>query len=179
MQLPPERRRAFTLRIAIAATLGFIALRFANVYGDPSKWNGSALSFLNLTKNPPSLLFLLMTLGPALLVLWAFDRLRFSERSPLLVFGRVPLFYFLAHFYLVHALAGVVAFFRYGSPALRLFFNPPPAAGAPPGLFPEDYGYSLGVTYAVWILIVAAMYPACRWYGNFKATHHYWWLSYM
>ncbi len=177
--LPPGRRRSILLTTGLAATLGFIALRFANVYGDPSKWVGGALSFLNCTKNPPSLLFLLMTIGPALLGMWAFDRVRFNTRSPLIVFGRVPMFYFLVHLYVIHALAGLLAIFRYGTPALRLFFNPTPAAGAPPGLFPADYGYSLGITYILWILIVAAMYPLCRWYGNFKATHRYWWLSYL
>jgi uncharacterized membrane protein len=179
LQLPPEHRRTILLRTGLAASLGFIALRFANVYGDPSKWNGSALSFLNLTKNPPSLLFLLMTLGPVLLVLWVFDRLRFSERSPLLVFGRVPLFFFLAHFYLIHAISGLLAIFRYGAAGTSMFFSPPPAAGALPGLFPADYGYSLGITYLAWILIVATMYPLCRWYGDLKAARRYWWLSYL
>jgi len=179
LTMPSERRRKIALGIGIAATVGFVALRFANIYGDPSRWNGTALSFLNCTKNPPSLLFLMMTLGPALIVLWWFDHLQFSARNPLIVFGRVPLFYFLVHFYLIHVVEGLMTILRYGAPGLHLFFNPVPAAGAPPNLYPADFGYSLAATYGFWILIVVAMYPLCLWYGKLKATRRSWWLSYL
>jgi uncharacterized membrane protein len=176
--MPVQPRRRILASIGAAATLAFIVLRAVNVYGDPSPWTGSALSFLNCTKYPPSLEFLLMTLGPALLVLAWFDGMTFSASNPLIVFGRVPLFYFIAHFYLAHAVAAVLACLRYGSRALAFIFNPMPPMG-PEKAFPPDFGYHLWVAYLVWILIVVALYPVCRWYAGVKARRRDWWLSYL
>ena len=120
-------------RIGAALTLGFVVLRASNLYGDPSRWSFQSspaftlLSFLNCTKYPPSLLFLLMTLGPALLVTSWIDRVRFTADHPLIVFGRVPLFYFLVHFWAIHLIAAVMLWLRHGNPAL--FHNGPPAMG--------------------------------------------------
>lgn len=177
--------RRLAIPIGCAASAGFLGLRALNIYGDPVRWSAqkdavfTALSFLNTTKYPPSLLFLLMTLGPALLALASFDRLRLAPSNPLVVFGRVPLFYFVGHFLLAHAVAVLLAFTRYGSRAWAFAFRPFPSMLGPDPAFPPDFGWPLWVTYAVWIAIVVVMYPACRWYANVRATSRRWWLSYL
>jgi len=184
-QLEPEARRRTMLRLGLVATIGFIVLRAVNHYGDPAPWTHqksalfTALSFLNCTKYPGSLDFLLMTLGPALLVLAWFDRLTFKPANPLVVFGRVPMFYFILHFYLIHALAVLAAWLRYGSSAAPFVFNPLPSMGGPRALFPPDFGYNLWVVYGVWLLVVALLYPVCRWFAKVKSTRRDWWLSYL
>lgn len=182
-RLPPERRRAVLLRLGLALTAAFIVIRALNVYGDPRPWSPqrdvitTVLSFLNTTKYPASLAFLLMTLGPALLFLaWA-DRLRLGDRHPLLVFGRVPLFYFLIHIPVVHAIAIALTWVRYG--AAPFLFTPPPTLGTPRTVFPSDYGWDLWVVYAVWAATVLALYPVCLWFMRLKARRREWWLSYL
>jgi uncharacterized membrane protein len=156
------RTPALTLRLGLGMTAGFVLLRLANVYGDPSPWTHGLLSFLRTTKYPPSLEFLLMTLGPALILLWWFERIRFSAANPLLVFGRTPLFYFLGHFLLAHLLAFPLAWAIYGRAAFLL--TPLPTVGGSKDLYPPGYGLELGSVYVVWIAVVALMYPLCRWY---------------
>ena len=179
-----ERRRYLTV-VGATATLGFLGLRALNGYGDPVPWTTQSsptytvLSFLNTTKYPPSLAFLLMTLGPALLALAWFDRPGLTPSNPLVVFGRVPLFYFVLHFYAVHAAAVILALLRYGRGALAFVFHPLPSMGGPRELYPAQFGYDLWVVYIVWVLLVLAMYPACRWFGEIKARRHDWWLSYL
>lgn len=173
------------LRLGFAMTSAFFVLRAINLYGDPIPWSHqkslvfTVLSFFNCTKYPGSLDFLLMTLGPALLVLACFDQLTFKPANPLIVFGRVPMFYFILHFYLIHVLTVLAAFLRYGSAATGFIFNPVPSTGGPRELFPADFGYRLWVTYAVWILTLALLYPLCRWFAKVKATRRDWWLSYL
>ena len=120
-----------------------------------------------------------MTLGPALLALAWLDYRPFQPGNPLLVFGRTPLFYFVAHFYAAHIIAKALAVVRYGRPALSFMFQPVPSMGGPRQLFPPDFGYDLWVVYVVWISIVIAMYPLCRWYSNVKARRREWWWSYL
>jgi uncharacterized membrane protein len=182
--MEPARRRRILLAIGAVSTATFFVLRALNVYGDPAPWSWqpsaiqTVLSFLNCTKYPPSLAFLLMTLGPALFALaWA-DRLVFKPANPLLVFGRVPLFYFIAHFYVAHAIADVLALLRYGGRSFTFLFDPVPSMGGPRQLFPPDFGYDLWVVYVVWALIVIALYPACRWFGKIKTRRQSWWVSY-
>src|SRR5262249_30723235 len=141
--LDTDRRRRILLGLGIALTTGFVVLRWLNVYGDPNRWSGqrsalfTVLSFLNATKYPPSLLFLMMTLGPAALALWALDRGTPALLRPARVFGVVPLFYFVLHLTLIHLLAIVVCYLRYGSahwmfesPRLDQYpFTPPPEWG--------------------------------------------------
>jgi uncharacterized membrane protein len=178
------RRRYLTV-LGAAATLAFVVLRTLNGYGDPQPWaaQGSptytVLSFLNTTKYPPSLDFLLMTLGPAMLALAWFDRPGLKPSNPLVVFGRVPLFYFVIHFYAAHAAAALLALARYGTGALAFIFQPVPSMGGPPELFPAQFGYDLWVVYLVWALLVLALYPACRWFAAVKAKRRSWWLSYL
>ena len=183
--LDDTARRSITLRLGLAITAAFFVIRAINVYGDPSHWTTqksavfTALSFLNCTKYPASLDYVLMTIGPALLLLAWYDRLRFSSSNPLIVFGRVPLFYFVLHFYAIHILLGVTSYIRYGSRAFSFMFNAMPAMGGPSEVYPADFGYPLWVTYALWIGLVAALYPLCRWFAQYKATHRSWWLSYL
>ena len=183
--LKAERRRSVLIGTGLACTVAFVALRWLNLYGNPLPWavqrSGvfTLLSFLNCTKYPPSLDFLLMTLGPALLILAWFDRLRFGANNPLMVFGRVPFFFFVVHFFAIHALAVVMALLRYGNAAWRFAWSPLPSMGGDAKLFPPDFGYSLGQTYCIWILLVVALYPLCRWFGNVKARRKDWWLSYL
>ena len=165
--------------LGAALTAAYVVLRAVNVYGDPAPWTSGALSFLNTTKYPPSLAFLLMTLGPALLALAWLDRRALSDRNPLVVFGRVPLFYFVLHFYAAHVLAVVCSWIRYGAPAAGFLFEPFPSTGGPRDLFPPDFGFSLGATYLAWAAIVLAMYPLCRWFAKVKATRRDWWLGYL
>ncbi len=184
--LEPAARRRMMLRIGLALTVGFVVIRMVNIYGDPAPWTHqksavfAVLSFLNCTKYPASLDFLLMTLGPALLVLSYFERRRFSPANPLIVFGRVPLFYFVLHFYVIHALAVLAAIFRYGiSATAKFMFNPFPPMGGAAQLFPTHFGYSLWVVYAMWCLTVLLLYPACRWFAGVKESRRDWWLSYL
>jgi uncharacterized membrane protein len=161
LTLDPAARHLWMVRIGLGLTVAFLVIRIANIYGDPFRWTGGVLSFLRLSKYPPSLDYLLMTLGPALLLLAGLDRIKFSMHNPLMVFGRTPLFYFLAHLYVIHLLAILLAWIRYG----KLSLINPIVRGYPPG-----YGYSLLGTYAIWIAVVVMLYPMCRWFISKTTT---------
>jgi uncharacterized membrane protein len=184
-RMEPGRRRRYLLGIGAAMIVAFLVVRGINVYGDPAPWSTqrsatfTALSFLNTTKYPPSLAFLLMTLGPALIMLGLFDRISFKSSHPMIVFGRVPLYYFVIHFYLAHIASAVLALAKYGSAAWAFVFHPVPSMGGPAKLFPPDFGFDLWVAYAVWAAIVTGLYPACRWFAGVKARRKDWWLSYL
>jgi uncharacterized membrane protein len=182
MLLAPEDRRRWMVRLGLAMIAAFCVLRGMNVYGDLVPWSAkipgtAVLSFLRCTKYPPSLDFLLMTLGPALLVLAWFEKLRFSPINPLIVFGRVPFFYFVAHICLAHLLAFPLALLRYGH--MEFLVKPSRAMGGAPSLYPPGYGYSLGVVYLIWIGVVIALYPVCLWFGRLKQRRRDWWLGYL
>lgn len=177
------RRQQFLKGLGVALTVAFVALRVINIYGDPVRWTHqtstlfTALFFLNTTKYPPSLDFLLMTLGPALVVLGWLDRFHFSFRNPLIVFGRVPFFYYGVHLLIAHLLAVGMNFARYGS--TRFLLIPPPSMGSPGNLFPPDYGFPLWTVYVVWIVVLLLLYPACLWFVRLKQRRTDWWLSYL
>ncbi len=180
--LDPPQRRQWMTRIGLSLTLAFFLLRGMNVYGDPQPWSSqipgmTVLSFLRCMKYPPSLDFLLMTLGPAILMLAWLDRMKFAASNPLIVFGRVPLFYFVVHLYVIHSLAVLLAFLRYGHAGFLL--NPLPSMGGMAKLYPTNYGYGLGVVYVVWIAVVVALYPLCLWFAKLKQRRSDWWLSYL
>jgi uncharacterized membrane protein len=179
-------RRRFFLRTGLALCLAFVALRALNVYGDPAPWSVrqntlyTAFSFINCEKYPPSLLFLLMTLGPTFLLLALFeyregrgDRAT-KEAGPLVTLGRVPFFFYVVHLTVIHGLAVLLSLLRYGA-AGWLFVSPP----WDPDVYPEGYGYSLPVVYAIYGLVLLILWPACRWYAAFKRSHRCWWLSYL
>jgi uncharacterized membrane protein len=178
---PSEQRSTFLLRLGLCAIAAFFPLRFVNRYGDPFSWSTqkssafTALSFLSTTKYPPSLLFLLMTLGPALLLLWALDNKIPRFLRPALAFGKVPMFYYLLHIPLIHVVAIVVCYARYGhvywmfeSPTLDQFPVTPP-----PG-----WGFGLPIVYLIWSGVVLALYPLCSWFAEVKRRRSDAWLSY-
>jgi uncharacterized membrane protein len=171
------------VRLGAGLSIAFILLRAVNHYGDPQRWSVqhsglfTLLSFLNCTKYPPSLLFLLMTLGPALLVMAWLENVRLSLTNPLIVFGRVPFFFYVVHLAVAHALAIVINFLRYGRASFLLL--PPPSMGGPREVFPPGYGFDLCVAYAVWIAVIVMLYPVCRWFAQLKQRRRDWWLSYL
>jgi hypothetical protein len=175
--LPPARRQRIIRYVGLGLTAAFLVIRATNVYGDPAPWSHqksavfTLLSFVNTTKYPPSLDFLLRTLGPAFLLLAFLDGRKWKDSNPLLVFGRVPFFYFFLHFYAIHVLVVILAFFRYGLHAAAFIFNPVPAMGGPEQLYPPNFGYPLWAVYLRWVFLIAALYPCCRWFARVKATH--------
>lgn len=177
--LDPRQRRKVMFRLGVGLTVAFVALRVWNGYGDPAPRVAGVLSFFNCTKYPASLDFLLMTLGPALIVFSLLDRLRFGASNPLVVFGRVPFFYFVLHMFLIHAVLVVFCLLRYGGAAFGFIFHPVPSFGGPAALFPHDFGFRLRTVYLVWIAVVAMLYRVCLWFSRYKATHTQWWLKYL
>jgi uncharacterized membrane protein len=179
---PPQERQRWLLGLGLGLTLAFILLRWLNGYGDPRPWLPQSssvltfLSFINTEKYPPSLLFLLMTLGPGLILLAVFDRLEMAGllARPLIIFGQVPLFYYALHLILIHLLAVIFSYIRYGQ-ATWLF-------GAD-WIFrfgvPEDYGYELPFVYLIWLGVVAILYLACLWFASVKRRQKESWLSYL
>jgi len=178
---PPDRRRKFLLRLGLGLSAGFLVLRAINVYGDPVRWSTqksaalTVVSFLNATKYPPSLLFLLMALGPAMLILWAVDRGTPRWMRPALIFGRVPMFYYLLHIPLIHLLAVAVCFARYRH-AYWMFESPD--LGNYPFTPPPGWGYSLPIVYLVWAVVVLSLYPVCSWFAGVRQRRSDAWLSY-
>jgi uncharacterized membrane protein len=157
------RLRLILLGISVSAA--FIILRWVNGYGDPAPWSFqrndlfTMMSFLNATKYPPSLVYLLMTLGPPIVLLALVDKVTNRFGRVLIVFGRVPLFFYIVHLYLIHGLAllaGVLT--GYDPGAFRTF----------PFYFPSDYGFGLPVVYLIWVFVTAALYPICAWFARFK-----------
>lgn len=181
-RLPDAERRKTLIYTGVAMTVAFVVLRFMNIYGDPRPWSGQTqpgftlLSFLRVTKNPPSLLFLLMTLGPAITLLGLIDRVRPGVNNALLVFGRTPQFFFIVHMAVIHLFAIAMGYFTYG--AQDFLWKPSPVIGGAP-TYPENYGWSLGTAYLVWLVVIVTMYPLCRWLATQKASRRAWWLSYL
>ena len=182
-RLPAEGRRPLLVRLGLAMTAAFVAVRAWNGYGNPRPWAPqerpifTVLSFLNTSKYPPSLAFLLMTLGPTIALLGWLERFRPGERNPLLVFGRVPLLFFPLHIPLVHGLALALTWWRYGSSPF--LFLPPPTLGTPRSEFPADYGFGLGTVYGATAAALVILYPVCLWFARVKRRRRDGWLSYL
>jgi len=176
-----ERRRMFLLDTGLGLAAAFLILRGINVYGDPLRWAVqkstlfTALSFLNTCKYPPSLLFLLMTLGPALVFLWAVEKRTPKLLRPALVFGKAPMFYFLLHVPLIHLIAVGACYARYGH--VHWMFESP-SIGQFPFTPPTGWGFSLPIVYLFWICVVIALFPLCRWFAAVKRRRSDAWLSY-
>jgi uncharacterized membrane protein len=177
LRLDAALRRPFLLDLGLTVTAAFIVLRAANFYGDPvawapqAGWLSTALSFLNCEKYPPSLLYLMMTLGPALIGLALAERARGPVVDCIVVYGRVPFFFYVAHLFLIHALAVAFAWATTGETAWLLGLFPPQK--------PAGYGLSLPGIYAAWLLVLVALYPLCRWFAALKQRSDKWWLSYL
>ena len=176
-QRESRRRDFFILGAATIAT--FIAVRGFNFYGDPVQWAlqdstlKTVMSFLNCEKYPPSFCYLLMTLGPAFLMLAFFDHTAGWLGRRLILLGRVPLFFYLLHLPLIHSLALLVNYLETGAIAPWLIAVPSEAS------MPEGYGYPLGKVYLVWLLVVVLLYPFCAWYAAIKKNHPGGVLSYL
>lgn len=170
-----ETRRKAALACGIVLITAFVILRAYNVYGDPVPWSGqetglfTLLSFLNTTKYPPSLLYLLMTLGPMFVLLAAFEQAQGSIGRFLMIFGRVPLFFYLVHLYVIHALAVAVAFAMSGD-----------IQSSSSETFSSWWGFGLPVVYLTWIAVVILLYPVCQWFAGLKSRHRgSWWTPYI
>ena len=180
IQLGPRQRRRAMGFTGIAMTAAFVILRAWGGYGDPSPWVTqetpllTALSFINCTKQPPSLLFVLMTLGPAIAALAVIDRVGVGGpvSRALVTLGRVPLFYFVLQWYIIHPLA-ILAGLARGFPVAWMFSAR--ALGEPPA----GWALSLPAIYLAWAVIVAILYIPCRWFAAVKARHPGGWLSYL
>lgn len=176
-------RRKYLLIIGAGAILLFLLIRGINRYGDMAPWSQqgsfimSICSFLNVTKYPPSLLYTLMTLGPALVFLALMEKPLNWMGKILIPFGRVPLFFYILHLYLIHGLA-VIAVIISGRPWTDMVLTGGMNGKDSPWLI--GYGFSLGITYLVWILVVLLLYPLCYRYDRYKSSHkEKWWLSYL
>jgi uncharacterized membrane protein len=168
MQLEERTRQRVLFGLGAAVTLGFIVLRATNLYGDPAPWTpqqtllSTILSFLNCEKYPPSLLYLMMTLGPALMLLASFEHARGAFARLLATFGQVPFFYYVVHLYLIHALAVATTFAMTG-----VLTRTPTIGLGLPGI------------YFVWLLVLVLLYPICRWFAELKERGSGWWWSYL
>jgi uncharacterized membrane protein len=187
-RLEPARRNRLCLALGLGATALFLLLRGFNLYGDPRPWtamtqarpNGpppmpAVLAFLNTSKYPASLHFLLMTLGPTIALIPLLEHARGALARWITVFGRVPFFYYVLHIPLIHALALIVSRIKLGEVSPWLFANHPMGNPRPP----DGYVWSLPLLYLVFAIAIALLYPACRWFADLKARRRDWWLRYL
>lgn len=186
LTLDSSRRNRMCFALGLGAIALFLLLRGFNLYGDPRPWHRSVvsgnavpmpgiLSFLNCTKYPASLDFLLMTLGPIIALIPLLENARGALVRAIALFGRVPFFYYVLHIPLIHVLALVVSKLRLRSISPWLFENHPMGNSEPP----DGYIWSLLLLYLVWAITIAILYPVCRWFANVKATGTSWWLKYV
>lgn len=175
------KRHKILVQSAVTMLILFIVLRFINVYGDPKPWelqnefSKSVLSFLNVNKYPPSLFFILITIAVALLLMHLWENARNKMTEILAMYGRVAFFYYILHFYLIH----IMCMFSFLSRGHSIDEATPPVLLIPFKFLIPGQGYSLEMVYIVWIVVIIALYPACRWYDNYKRSHKHWWLSYL
>lgn len=177
----PAYRKKILLRLGAGMTLLFVVIRLINSYGEPAPWSSQPtaiytfLSFINVTKYPPSLLYVLVTLGPAMLLLAVSEKFTGKLWSYVIALGRVPMFYYIVHIYVIHVIA-LIAAVATGFNVSDMVFNT--WVTDSPNL--RGYGFSLGIVYVVWIAVVLALYPLCLWYDRYKINHkEKWWLSYL
>ena len=187
LSLEPVRRRQLCLTIGLGAIGLFLVLRGFNLYGDPRPWHAAVqrsngvppmpgwLSFLNASKYPASLLFLLMTLGPIVTLIPLLEGARGALARVMTMFGRVPFFFYVLHIPLIHALALVVSKIRLGFVSPWLFANHPMGNPEPP----DGYVWSLPLLYLVWAIAIVLLYFACRWFADFKTRRNEEWLKYL
>ena len=177
---PAQRKKIFNI-IGVVALILFVILRWTNVYGDAVLFEHGdnatqgIISFFNPSKYPPSLQYLLMTLGATFLVLANSEKLKGSIVNFFSTFGRVPFFYYILHLYLIHSLAMIFA--ELTGFGWQLFILPNWISFVP-GF--TGYGVSLLVVYLIWIGVVLLLYPLCKWFDGYKQRNREkWWLSYL
>lgn len=171
----PAARKQFLIRAGIAASIAFILLRFFNIYGNPFPWSAqrsaamTVASFLNTNKYPPSLLYLLMTLGPAMIALAFFENARGKLVDMITVYGKVPFFYYVTHIFVIHIISAALAQSQGGAWQFLSLDT---------GSFPKWYGVSLPGVYLIWAIVIALLYFPCKWFAGLRARRGDWWLSY-
>jgi uncharacterized membrane protein len=170
------RRKNFLLYLGLGMVAAFFVLRWLNGYGDPSHWTqqrnniATFLSFMNVSKYPPSLMYVCITIGPALIFLSLTENVSNKISDFFKVYGNVPLFFYVIHFFLIHTLSvGLFYLQGFGSKDIvnNLYFRP------------KTLGVDLWGVYLVWILVIVIMYPLCKWFGRYKSQHNQWWTSYI
>jgi uncharacterized membrane protein len=176
-----EKRKRMFFNVGAMLIVLFVLIRWTNSFGESSPWSTqtttwfTVLSFLNVTKYPLSMLFTFMTIGGVLILLSLLDAIDSRSWNPFLIFGRVPLFYFLAHLFLIHIGALLLNKYKSGKSFSEIDFHFSNSFG---GITAEG-GVSLAGVYLAWITVVIILYPLCRWYNQYKSTHRKWWLSYL
>ena len=177
-----ERRDRLCVLIGLVAVVLFFVLRTIDVYGDPRHWHvtnptpvPTFFRYINTSKYPASLQFLLMTLGPMFLLLPLFDRARGKLGDVVATFGRVPMFYYLLHIPTIHLAAVIISLIREGGVNSWLFENHPMMSPPPP----QEYVWGLGLLYLVWLIVVVALYFPSRWYWSRKSTRPARWMRYI
>lgn len=179
-ELEAEKRKKLFIKIGLNSLVLFVIIRFINIYGDPALWTSQRdsvftfLSFMNLTKYPPSLLFCLATLGIMFLLLAFAEQFHSKIKKVTLVYGKVPLFYFVVHFYVIHILT-LLMLFAQGFNWSQFEF----AAGTFGRPKNAESGVSLWAIYLIWIFVVALLYKPSQWFGKYKAENKHWWLKYI
>ena len=174
-----QERRKKLLYMGTAMIALFVVLRLINGYGDPIHWTKqsntvqSFLSFMNVHKYPPSIMYACITLGPGLIFLSISENWTGKLSSIITVYGSVPFFYYILHIYLNH-LFEVIAFFLSGYGAKDIITPNFPFLFRPP-----QFGFNLWIVYGLWILLIVVLYPLCKWYSRYKQTHTQWWLKYI
>jgi len=178
---PAEQRRRWLFMIGVCATMLFLLLRGFNLYGEPREWQPqnsaafSLMSFLNTTKYPPSLHFLLMTMGPALIFLSAIELAGNRLAKPVIIFGRVPFFFYIVHLYVIHALATLLLVYQGRNWYAYILSAREIMSGTL-----RDFGLGLEAVYILWIVVVVLLYPLCKWYQKYRENNpSKWWLSYL
>jgi uncharacterized membrane protein len=182
MTMEQQRRDRICVAIGVAAIALFFVLRTVDVYGDPRHWHATIptpmptfFRYINTSKYPASLQFLLMTLGPTILAMPLLDRARGKIGEIVALYGRVPMFYYLLHIPAIHFAAVLVSFIRSGKAEPWLFANHPMMVPPPPA----GYTWSLGLLYLVFVIVVGLLYFPCRWYWERKSTNRAGWMRYV
>ena len=173
-----QKRNNLLLIAGASALMLFLVLRYLNIYGDPSPWSNqergslyTLLSFLNVSKSPPSLQFICITLGFACLLLVLADRISTGIKQFLIAYGRVPFFFFILHLAVISFASFAWTYISFGR-GVNLSFSSPKD-------WPVEYQPSLWRTYIVWVLLITLLYIPCQWYGKYKSISKAWWVSYL
>jgi uncharacterized membrane protein len=178
-ELPTIKRQRLLYWGGFASIALFVLLRYLNIYGDYAPWQlqnsmlYSLLSFINVSKYPPSLLYILITIGPALLLLAYLEKRTIVFANIFRMFGSVPFFYYAAHIYLIHTIC-IIAFFASGNTTAQIV-----DANSPFLFRPANFGFSLSIVYLIWLLVVGLLYLPCKKYAAFKKGSKQWWVSYL